>query len=186
VEHTKLIGHGAKAFRLTPSGLHRGVNLRRQFPDFTHESFERPRRRRAEHLHEVPRHGRRASGQQGEARAYDPDARQETAKARHLDRAAYKVRLSSIHRYPFGRWIHEHHTTHLLRILRRIGQAHERTERMADDHAQRRTVHLGDDRMKIVNHPSERAARRRLVAPTETGPIVGADPRESRDFRLHA
>ena len=56
-----------------------GMNVRRQLLHFTHQPFERSRRRRAEHLDEVARNARCTSRQHGETRANESETGEQLA-----------------------------------------------------------------------------------------------------------
>ena len=76
-ENLKMIGHGVKAFRLTPVGLNDGMDAGRKLAHLPHQPLEGSRRGWTEYLHEVPRHARRPAGQEREARADNAKAGEE-------------------------------------------------------------------------------------------------------------
>src|SRR5688500_13381826 len=55
LEHLQVIRHRGKALRLTPEGLHDGMNIGWKLPNLTDKPLERPRCRRTKDPDEPPR-----------------------------------------------------------------------------------------------------------------------------------
>jgi hypothetical protein len=72
-----MIGHGAKALRLAPVRLDDGMDAGRKLSHFAHQPLEGSCGGWTEYLHELPRHARRAAGQEREAGADNAKAGEE-------------------------------------------------------------------------------------------------------------
>ena len=113
----EVIGHRTETLRFAPERLDERTDLRRELAHLANEVLQRSCRDRAEQPRHIARNTGRAAGEEGEARAYDANAREDAAEAREVNTAPQEPCLATGELVPLAWWIQEDDACDVRRIL---------------------------------------------------------------------
>ena len=150
-----MVGHGVKAFRLTPERLHDRVNVGRKLAHLADQPLERSRGSWTEDPDEPPWRAWRTTGEKRQACAHDPKACQQPTNPRQVPPAPQHAGALVRHGQPFRRRVDQHDTSYTPGTTRRVRTNDEAATSGPRVHSDLQPAMCGEHFGQFVNNSVE-------------------------------